>query len=104
CVDERQLLKDIEKLIKRTIEQEVIPGFEPDPNAKPEPIQQRRGQGNAGRQPRTGEQPKHNARSQGGQQASRPTAARREGQSGAENTAKAPAQQPKAPQSRGAAQ
>jgi ATP-dependent RNA helicase RhlE len=49
CVDERQLLKDIEKLIKRSIEQEVVPGFEPDPNAKPEPIQQRRGQGGAGR-------------------------------------------------------
>jgi ATP-dependent RNA helicase RhlE len=80
CVDERQLLKDIEKLIKRTIEQEVIPGFEPDPNAKPEPIQQRRGQGNAGRQPRASEQPKHNARAPSGQPASRPAAARREGQ------------------------
>ncbi|RDU99788.1 DEAD/DEAH box helicase [Trinickia dinghuensis] len=82
CVDELQLLKDIEKLIKRTIEQEVIDGFEPDPNAKPEPIQQRRGQGNAGRQPRAGGEPKHNARAQSGQPASRPTAARREGQAG----------------------
>jgi ATP-dependent RNA helicase RhlE len=53
CVDERQLLKDIEKLIKRTVPQEVIPGFEPDPNAKPEPIQQRRGQAGAGRKPRS---------------------------------------------------
>ncbi|HTI18205.1 MAG TPA: DEAD/DEAH box helicase [Trinickia sp.] len=52
CVDERQLLKDIEKLIKRTVPQEVIPGFEPDPNAKPEPIQQRRGQNGANRTPR----------------------------------------------------
>ncbi|WP_186139855.1 DEAD/DEAH box helicase [Burkholderia gladioli] len=43
CVDEKQLLRDIEKLIKREIPQEVIAGFEPDPNAKPEPIQ-RRGQ------------------------------------------------------------
>jgi ATP-dependent RNA helicase RhlE len=52
CVDERQLLKDIEKLIKRAVPQEVIPGFEPDPNAKPEPIQLRRGQAGASRKPR----------------------------------------------------
>ncbi|PCE28268.1 RNA helicase [Paraburkholderia acidicola] len=54
CVDELQLLKDIEKLIKRTVPQEVIPGFEPDPTAKPEPIL-RRSQGaggGGGRQPR----------------------------------------------------
>ncbi|MFS2145088.1 helicase-related protein, partial [Kosakonia cowanii] len=44
CVDELQLLKDIEKLIKRPVPQEVIAGFEPDPTAKPEPIL-RRGQG-----------------------------------------------------------
>ena len=31
CVDEHQLLKDIERLIKRPIPQEVIVGFEPDP-------------------------------------------------------------------------
>ncbi len=39
CVDEHKLLKDIERLIKRPIEKEVVPGFEPDLNAKPEPIQ-----------------------------------------------------------------
>ncbi|MCO8647486.1 DEAD/DEAH box helicase [Burkholderia multivorans] len=49
CVDEKQLLRDIERLIKREIPREVIAGFEPDPNAKPEPIQQRRAQ-----QPRGG--------------------------------------------------
>jgi ATP-dependent RNA helicase RhlE len=53
CVDERQLLKDIEKLIKRAVPQEVIPGFEPDPNAKPEPIQPRRNQSSANRKPRS---------------------------------------------------
>ncbi len=47
CVDELQLLKDIEKLIKRPVPQEVIAGFEPDPNAKPEPIL-RRGRGGGG--------------------------------------------------------
>jgi ATP-dependent RNA helicase RhlE len=41
CVDEKQFLADIERLIKRKIPIEVIAGFEPDPNAKPEPIQLR---------------------------------------------------------------
>jgi ATP-dependent RNA helicase RhlE len=39
CVDERKFLSDIEKLIKRSLPQEIITGFEPDPRAKPEPIQ-----------------------------------------------------------------
>ena len=38
CVDEEGFLREIEKLIKRSIEREVVPGFEPDPHAKPEPI------------------------------------------------------------------
>ncbi|MDE2401740.1 MAG: DEAD/DEAH box helicase [Burkholderiales bacterium] len=38
CIDEEGFLADIEKLIKRAIPREVIPGFEPDPNAKAEPI------------------------------------------------------------------
>ena len=43
CVDEHQMLKDIEKLIKQTLPREVIPGFEPDLTAKPQPIQLRDG-------------------------------------------------------------
>ena len=43
CVDEHQMLKDIEKLIKQTLPRQVIPGFEPDLNAKPQPIQLRSG-------------------------------------------------------------
>ncbi len=39
CVDENGFLADIEKLIKRSIPSEVVPGFEPDPNARAEPIQ-----------------------------------------------------------------
>ena len=39
CVDERKFLSDIEKLIKRSLPQEIIAGFDPDPHAKPEPIQ-----------------------------------------------------------------
>jgi ATP-dependent RNA helicase RhlE len=41
CVDEKKMFYDIERLIKRDVEIVVIPGFEPDPNAKPEPIQLR---------------------------------------------------------------
>ncbi len=41
CIDEMDYLKQIERLIKRQIPKEVIPGFEPDPHAKPEPIQRR---------------------------------------------------------------
>ncbi len=48
CVDELKLLADIERVIKRKIPQEVVPGFEPDRNAKPEPIMKPRGQGRPG--------------------------------------------------------
>ena len=48
CVDELKLLADIERVIKRKIHQEVVPGFEPDRNAKPEPIMKPRGQGRPG--------------------------------------------------------
>jgi len=43
CVDEHQMLKDIEKLIKQTLPRHVIPGFEPDPTARAQPIQLRSG-------------------------------------------------------------
>lgn len=39
CIDEEGFLADIEKLIKRSIPREVVPGYEPDPQARPEPIQ-----------------------------------------------------------------
>ena len=38
CVDENGFLRDIEKLIKREIPKEIVPGFAPDPNEKAEPI------------------------------------------------------------------
>ncbi|MFM0321714.1 DEAD/DEAH box helicase [Caballeronia glebae] len=74
CVDEHQLLKDIERLIKRPIPHEVVPGFEPDPNEKPEPIQRRSqgrgqapGQGQGRQNPRGGEgRPNGEARREGG--------------------------------------
>ncbi|MEP7206147.1 MAG: DEAD/DEAH box helicase [Casimicrobiaceae bacterium] len=45
CVDEHAYLRDIEKLIKRTVPRVVVPGFEPDPNARAQPILQRQGGG-----------------------------------------------------------
>ena len=53
CVDEHQMLRDIEKLIKQKLPQEVIAGFEPDPNAVAQPIQLRSQQHQQSRKPRT---------------------------------------------------
>jgi ATP-dependent RNA helicase RhlE len=41
--DERGSLRDIERLIKRDLEREVIPGFEPSAIAPPKPVQPPRG-------------------------------------------------------------
>jgi ATP-dependent RNA helicase RhlE len=38
CVDENGFLREIERLIKREIPKEIIPGFEPHPSEKAEPI------------------------------------------------------------------
>ncbi len=38
CVDEDIFLRDIERLTKHPIAREVVPGFEPDPNERAEPI------------------------------------------------------------------
>ncbi|MBK8162906.1 MAG: DEAD/DEAH box helicase [Gammaproteobacteria bacterium] len=43
CVDEHKLLQDIERLIKRTLPRVVVPGYEPDPSIRPEPIVNGRG-------------------------------------------------------------
>ena len=76
CVDEFKLLQDIERLTKREIEQHTIPGFEPDRNAKPEPIQLRSPGGRAGQGRRSGSQSRGQGdgqgRNRGGQ--SRPAA------------------------------
>ena len=81
CVDEHKLLRDIEKLLKKEIPRIAIPGYEPDPSIKAEPIQngrqQRggsgRGQSGAGRgqQPRRqdGSAPKAKPRSSEGKPA-----------------------------------
>ena len=38
CVDEYKLQRDIERLLKRSIPKQQIPGYEPDPTIAPEPI------------------------------------------------------------------
>ena len=54
CVDEARLLKDIERLLKRTLPTEVITGYAPDPSIKAEPILTGRGGGGQGRGGRPG--------------------------------------------------
>jgi ATP-dependent RNA helicase RhlE len=54
CVDEHQMLRDIEKLIKQKIPQEIILGFEPDPHAVAQPIALRSQQHQQSRKPRPG--------------------------------------------------
>jgi ATP-dependent RNA helicase RhlE len=49
CIDEHKLLRDIERLLKCEIEKEVIPGYEPDPRIKAEPIKNGRSQRQPGR-------------------------------------------------------
>ncbi|AKJ69784.1 RNA helicase [Pandoraea thiooxydans] len=49
CVDERDLLASIEKLIKRSLPREVVAGFEPDPHAVAQPIRKNSRQGAPGR-------------------------------------------------------
>ncbi len=39
CIDEKQLLADIERLLKLPIDKIVVPGYEPDSRIKAEPIQ-----------------------------------------------------------------
>ncbi len=38
CIDEKDLLRGIERLLKKDIPKEIIPGYEPDPSIPPEPI------------------------------------------------------------------
>ncbi|MGH8131586.1 MAG: hypothetical protein ACRES3_12105, partial [Steroidobacteraceae bacterium] len=62
CIDEHQLLKDIERLLKKPIEKKIVPGYEPDPRVRAEPLeagQRKRGGGSQarGRMPGRGGQP-----------------------------------------------
>jgi ATP-dependent RNA helicase RhlE len=78
CVDERPLLASIERLLGHPIETEIIPGFEPDPRVRPEPIRLRSGmaQGQSPRGGRPGSRPFNGPRHGVDQ---RPAAAQRHG-------------------------
>ena len=41
CIDENKLLHDIERLLKKQIDVVSMPGYEPDPSIRAEPIQMR---------------------------------------------------------------
>ena len=84
CIDEHKLLHDIERLIKREIPVVQVPGFEPDPRIRAEPILngQNRGQGGRGQgqgrgQPRS--QGQGQGRSQGQGQPRTPGAGKPQG-------------------------
>ena len=49
CIDEQNLLRDIERLLKCEIKKEIIPGYEPDPRIKAEPVKKGRPQRPTGR-------------------------------------------------------
>lgn len=54
CVDELKLLKAIERLLKQDLPKLVLPGYEPDPSIRPEPIQNGGGRsGNRSQSPRS---------------------------------------------------
>ena len=68
CVDEKRLLAEIERLLKRDIERIIIPGYEPDVRIKPEPIMQGRNRRPArGGRPGAGRGAPAAARRRGGQ-------------------------------------
>ncbi|WP_236890481.1 DEAD/DEAH box helicase [Desulfoluna limicola] len=60
CIDEKKLLEDIQRLLKRKIDKVLIPGYEPDPNILPEPIRKR-----SNRRPTRSSRPGVNRSSQG---------------------------------------
>ncbi len=56
CIDEKDLLRDIEKLIKKKIDKVQIEGFTPDPDIKPEPKKQSGGRNSRNKNSRGGGQ------------------------------------------------
>jgi ATP-dependent RNA helicase RhlE len=68
CIDEREQLKDIERLLKHTIPEEIIKGYEPDPSIKAEPIPHGRNNSN----PRQGGNPQPGRSSGNANRSNRP--------------------------------
>ncbi len=72
CVDEKDLLRDIERLLRRDLPKEAIAGYEPDLSIPPEPIPNGRNSGGSNRRGSGG----HQGRSDGRSRGSRPTTPR----------------------------
>ncbi len=80
CVDERQLLKDIERVLRRDIPKVVISGYEPDPSTRAEPIPNGRGSrgsaaarpGRSGTDRRGGKRPQPNTAAVNNERPARP--------------------------------
>ena len=70
CIDEHKLLRDIERLLKREIPKQILPGYEPNPDIKAEPIQK-------GRKAQSRTQPRKSGESRGN--AGRPSGKRSAG-------------------------
>jgi ATP-dependent RNA helicase RhlE len=59
CIDEHKLLRDIERLTRREIPVMQIPGFEPDPRIKAEPILNGQNRGRGGNGQRSAQKSPH---------------------------------------------
>ena len=61
CVDEDKLLRDIERLLNTRISKQVIPGYEPDPSVRAEPIHKGRPPRANGNQQKQKQRPRSHA-------------------------------------------
>jgi ATP-dependent RNA helicase RhlE len=86
CIDEHELLGDIERLLKRELPRVAIPGYEPDPSIRAEPIKMGgNGRGNGrskGRENSRGNGQKSTGNGQARARSSRPNHARPAGGNG----------------------
>ncbi|PZO43671.1 MAG: RNA helicase, partial [Phormidesmis priestleyi] len=69
CVDEKGLLRDIERVLRRDLPKEAIAGYEPDLSIPPEPIPNGRNSGGGNRRSSGGHQGRSDGRSSGGKAA-----------------------------------
>ncbi|HTY02432.1 MAG TPA: DEAD/DEAH box helicase [Rhodocyclaceae bacterium] len=77
CIDEHRLLRDIERLLKRDLEKRILPGFEPDPSIKAEPIQKPRGAEGQERRQKSASAPAGKTAKHGGARPPQPAKANR---------------------------
>ena len=104
CVDERDMLRDIERLIKREIPKEVIAGFEPDPTIKAQPIQLRSQEHRGQRRPQgQGQGQGRGQKPAGAKPAPKPQGTTPQSAKPAGNPPRPPQQQPKRPGGNGPA-